>query len=56
MAARAIVWSLTGNWSSAEEPWIAGRYLLDTGATVEAVVEARLVEAPLSDPTPSPVR
>ena len=38
------------------EPWIAGRYLLDTGATVEAVVEARLVEAPLSDPTPSPVR
>jgi hypothetical protein len=35
------------------EPWIGGRYLLDTGATLELVVEARLVEAPLTDPEPA---
>jgi GGDEF domain-containing protein len=38
------------------EPWIAGRYLLDTGATLETVVEARLVDAPLTDLEPVPVR
>jgi GGDEF domain-containing protein len=40
-------------------PWIAGRYLLDTGETVETVVEAvvepRVAEATLSDPEPAQV-
>jgi len=28
------------------EPWIAGRYLLDSGATLQTVVQVRLVDAP----------
>jgi hypothetical protein len=34
-------------------PWIAGRYLLDTGATLETVIEARLVDAHLIDLEPA---
>jgi hypothetical protein len=37
-------------------PWIAGRYLLDTGATLETVVQARLVDAPLTDLELAPLR
>jgi GGDEF domain-containing protein len=35
------------------EPWIAGHYLLDSGATLNTVVEARLVEAPVPDLEPA---
>jgi hypothetical protein len=36
-------------------PWLAGRYILDSGATVETVVEARLLETPASELEPTPV-
>jgi len=37
------------------EPWISGRYLIDSGAPVEIVVQVRLVEAPLAELEPVPV-
>jgi GGDEF domain-containing protein len=33
-------------------PWLAGRYLLDTGATMETAVESRLVSEPVSELEP----
>jgi len=35
--------------------WLAGRYLLESGATVETAVEARLLETPASELEPTPV-
>jgi GGDEF domain-containing protein len=35
------------------EPWIAGRYLLDSGDTLETIVEARLVDASVTEPAPA---
>jgi GGDEF domain-containing protein len=34
-------------------PWIAGRYLLDSGATLETVVEVRMVETPTPELEPA---
>ncbi len=36
-------------------PWLAGRYLLTSGETIETVVEARLLETPASELEPPPL-
>jgi GGDEF domain-containing protein len=46
----------TARWRAEQvAPWIAGRYLLDTGATLETVVEARLVETHASELEQTPI-